>query len=286
MSYSNILVPINIYEDYNHILNSAEMIAHKYQASLTLLMVLDTPFELVPMANDYQKSLEDEAIKALKIAADRLKLKSAETAITAGTPHTEIIAFAKKHHHDLIVLGSHGKHGFKLVLGSTSNAVLHHAPCDVLTIYLHENQVPSASQYENVILATDMSPDNEQLIDTAKDIASYSEAELHAINVQSDPAVVVSTYGIAPDMHTEIYDQAKKQLESWAEKHGIRGQAKCSMGNSSQEIIKFANGFSNSLIVVGSHQKSAIGRFFLGSTANAILHYAKQDVLVVKLKPE
>ncbi len=284
MSYSNILVPINIYEDYHHILNSAEQIADKYNASLTLLMVLDTPFELVPMANDYQKALEDEAIKALKVATERLKIKSANTAIAAGTPHNEIIAHAKKNSNDLIVIGSHGKHGIKLILGSTSNAVLHHSPCDVLTVNLQEKQSPSAVKYKNIVIATDMSPDNDYLTETAKGVSEKFDANLNAINVQSDPAVVVSTYGIAPDMHTEIFEQAKKQLESWARDHGISGQAKCSMGNSSQEVINFSSELPDSLIVVGSHHKSAIGRFFLGSTANAILHYAKQDVLVVKLK--
>jgi nucleotide-binding universal stress UspA family protein len=284
MSYSNILVPINIYEDYHHILNSAEQIAHKYNASLTLLMVLDTPFELVPMANDYQKALEDEAIKALKVATESLQIKSADTAIAAGTPHNEIIAHAKKNNNDLIVLGSHRKHGVKLILGSTSNAVLHHATCDVLTVHLEEKQSASAVQYKNILISTDMSPDNDYLTETAKSVSEKFNATLNAINVQSDPAVVVSTYGIAPDMHTEIFEQAKKQLEGWANSHGITGEAKCAMGNSSQEVINYANELEDSLIVVGSHHKSAIGRFFLGSTANAILHYAKQDVLVVKLK--
>jgi len=284
MSYSNILVPINIYEDYNHVLNSAEQLAHKYNAKITLLMVLDTPFELVPMATDYQKSLEDEAIKALTIAAERLKLKSADTAIASGISHAEIIAYAKKYNNDLIVLGSHGKHGIKLILGSTSNTVLHHAPCDVLTIHLHEQQSASASNYENILVATDLAPDADYLTQTAKEIANNFGAKLHAIHVQSDPAVVVSTYGIALDMHTEIFNQAKKQMNDWAKAHEISGENKCAMGNSAQEIINYSHTFTHNLIVVGSHQKGALGRFFLGSTANAILHYAKQDVLVVKLK--
>jgi universal stress protein A len=35
---------------------------------------------------------------------------------------------------DLIVLGTHGRHGLGLMLGSTANAVLHGAPCDVLAV--------------------------------------------------------------------------------------------------------------------------------------------------------
>ena len=37
---------------------------------------------------------------------------------------------------DLIVVGSHGRHGLALLLGSTANDVLHGAPCDVLAVHL------------------------------------------------------------------------------------------------------------------------------------------------------
>ena len=35
---------------------------------------------------------------------------------------------------ELIVVGSHGRHGFSLIFGSTSNSVLHGAQCDVLAV--------------------------------------------------------------------------------------------------------------------------------------------------------
>ena len=37
---------------------------------------------------------------------------------------------------DLIVVGSHGRHGLALLLGSTANDVLHGAPCDVIAVRL------------------------------------------------------------------------------------------------------------------------------------------------------
>ncbi|MCY4045011.1 MAG: universal stress protein [Cellvibrionales bacterium] len=45
-----------------------------------------------------------------------------------------IVDTAKESQADLIVLGSHGTSGIKLLLGSTANGVLHHAPCDTLMI--------------------------------------------------------------------------------------------------------------------------------------------------------
>lgn len=56
-----------------------------------------------------------------------------------GSPKTEIIRVATENQVDLIVVGSHGRHGLALLLGSTANGVLHHAPCDVLAVRLQNN---------------------------------------------------------------------------------------------------------------------------------------------------
>jgi universal stress protein A len=53
-----------------------------------------------------------------------------------GSPKEEICALAVQEEVDLIVVGSHGRHGLALLLGSTANDVLHHAPCDVLAVRL------------------------------------------------------------------------------------------------------------------------------------------------------
>lgn len=57
------------------------------------------------------------------------------TTVSAGTPAQVIVDEAEKWGADLIVLGSHG-YGFwqRALLGSVSNAVLHHAPCSVLVV--------------------------------------------------------------------------------------------------------------------------------------------------------
>jgi universal stress protein A len=53
-----------------------------------------------------------------------------------GTPKQEIVRLAEQEGIDLIVVGSHGRHGLSLLLGSTANSILHYAGCDVMTIRL------------------------------------------------------------------------------------------------------------------------------------------------------
>jgi universal stress protein A len=56
--------------------------------------------------------------------------------LTYGQPRQEIHGLAKEQHCDLIVVGSHGRHGLALLLGSTANDILHGASCDVLAVRL------------------------------------------------------------------------------------------------------------------------------------------------------
>jgi len=53
-----------------------------------------------------------------------------------GAPKQEIVQLAEREQVDLIVVGSHGRHGLSLLLGSTANSVLHYAKCDVMAIRL------------------------------------------------------------------------------------------------------------------------------------------------------
>ena len=55
-----------------------------------------------------------------------------------GSTAKEILRIVQEQGLDLIVLGSHGRHGVAMLLGSTANAVLHHAECDLLAVRITE----------------------------------------------------------------------------------------------------------------------------------------------------
>lgn len=75
-----------------------------------------------------------ERVAAFGIAPDRV-------ATRIGRPALEIKAHAEQIGADLIVIGSHGRHGLTgIMLGSTANGVLHNAPCDVLTVHIAERE--------------------------------------------------------------------------------------------------------------------------------------------------
>ncbi|MCZ6869325.1 MAG: universal stress protein, partial [Gammaproteobacteria bacterium] len=54
--------------------------------------------------------------------------------VCVGNPASEIHRLSEAEGVDLVVMGTHGRHGLGLLLGSTANAVLHGVKCDVLAV--------------------------------------------------------------------------------------------------------------------------------------------------------
>ncbi|STX28259.1 Universal stress protein UspA [Legionella beliardensis] len=79
-------------------------------------------------------SIREQAEKELASLAQMLGIDAAHCMIEYGSTKNEILRVAKEKNIDLIVTGSHGKHGLSLLLGSTANAILHGAECDVLIV--------------------------------------------------------------------------------------------------------------------------------------------------------
>lgn len=76
----------------------------------------------------------EEASKELTKVAKLLHVKEADQFVKNGPAKTVIVDVAKDIKADLIVVGSHGRHGMQLLLGATANGVLHQALCDVLSV--------------------------------------------------------------------------------------------------------------------------------------------------------
>jgi len=94
----------------------------------------DIPMDL----SDIQRQLETQAANRLEEFKAQLSGFKVATHIIIGQPANEMHRFAKDNSVDLIVVGSHGRHGLALIFGSTSNGVLHGASCDVLAIRIKE----------------------------------------------------------------------------------------------------------------------------------------------------
>ncbi len=138
--YRNILVAVEFTPEIRVITEKAKEVADLYQAQLRLINVVEfsntllPPEVVLPDEFDMEKRMLEHARVSLKELALTHGLKEAKCYVEIGIARDEILRVAEDNEVDLIVIGSHGKHGVRLLLGSTANAVLHHAKCDVLAI--------------------------------------------------------------------------------------------------------------------------------------------------------
>ena len=143
-NYNHILVAIDFSSPSGQILNKARDIASRNNAKLSLLHVIeyvppiDTVYEPVLSSNWIFDETEmlTQAKSSMQAFGQKHQLTEDQLHTIPGTPKYEISEFVKDHQCDLVVLGSHGRHGLNILLGSTANAVLHDMPCDVLAIKL------------------------------------------------------------------------------------------------------------------------------------------------------
>ena len=118
--------------------HKAKKISDENNAELILVHVIEPiPAYAYPGFAGFAEvevSIREQAEKELNALAERLGLDAKHRLIEFGSTKNEVLRVAQEHNVDLIVTGSHGKHGLALLLGSTANAILHGAECDVLIV--------------------------------------------------------------------------------------------------------------------------------------------------------
>lgn len=87
---------------------------------------------------DIEEMLLENSRDSIIKVANQLKVPHNHVMIKVGPAKSLILEEAESLGVDLIIVGSHGRHGIRLLLGSTANAVLHGAKCDVLAVRLKQ----------------------------------------------------------------------------------------------------------------------------------------------------
>lgn len=140
--YKKILVAIDLSKDTEKVIKAALIMANHDASKLHFVHVVE-PISAAYSMDIYVANVSELQTEAIKFAEERLSalgrewnLSSGSTHCLLGAPATEIRSLAKEIEADSIVIGSHGHSGWKILLGSTANSVLHGAHCDVLTVYV------------------------------------------------------------------------------------------------------------------------------------------------------
>ncbi|MEX0901838.1 MAG: universal stress protein [Pseudohongiellaceae bacterium] len=138
--YNKIIVAIDLSEDSKWVMDRAVKLADGDAGKLSLVHVVE-PVAAAYSMDAYAININELQQEAMNIATQRLTdigkkigVPPSQQFALLGAPSTEIRNLASEQNADVIVIGSHGHSGWKILLGSTANKVLHGAACDVLTV--------------------------------------------------------------------------------------------------------------------------------------------------------
>lgn len=142
-AYKKILVAIDISAEAEQVLQAAADIAEASQAAISIIHVTDSPVSPYSQWSDYvvpvsEHQVRESLFKKLASLVEDVGLSKSLITIDFGRAIDVIVDKAETEQAELIVIGSHGRHGIKALLGSTANGVLHHANCDVLSVRVRE----------------------------------------------------------------------------------------------------------------------------------------------------
>ena len=135
--YQHVLIATYLSEENRPIIEKALFIAKAFDAKVSVLHVVEPltgyGYSYVGIA-DIEAELLTEAQKSMAVLAEKYNIPKERCHVEVGPMKIEMIDLVNKEKVDCLVVGSHGRHGFSELLGSTAHTAVHSAPCDVITV--------------------------------------------------------------------------------------------------------------------------------------------------------
>ncbi|EMA56160.1 universal stress protein [Halococcus thailandensis] len=288
--FDRILLPTDGSEAVQPAIEQALALAETYDASLYVLHVVETAGIPARVAKDELfDALESEgreAIENIHKQASRADIPHVEGSIANGTPYRAILKRADEHDVDLIVMGTHGRTGVeRQLLGSTTERVMRRADAPVLTVQADE---ATTHPYRNVLVPTDGSDCATDALELGIDVAGANGASLHLLTV-----VDRGDFGInlrSDERTTEVNAAATDVVDdatAVAERAGIESvSGTIETGTSIHQAIRsYVEENDVDLVVLGTHGRTGVDRYMLGSVTEKFVRTSPVPVLTARKTP-
>lgn len=141
--------------------------------------------------------------------------------------------------------------------------------------------------YKKILVAVDLSEASRKVLERAADFAAQSKAELNVLHViEFSPFAYAGEFSatLDPNLEQTLVTGAQESLAEVCKEFTIAPDRQfVERGSVKMVVNEMAAQTKSDLIVVGSHSHHGF-ELLLGSRANAILHSAKCDVYVVRMR--
>jgi len=298
---TRILCPIDFSEHSRRALTHAVALAKWYDSTITVLHV----FSVVRATAYVPESRMVEFLVLTEADRKRLVLEVQQFVDAGGHPDVpieivvregdttgEILGQASALPADLLVLGTHGRSGFRrLLLGSVTEKVLHLASCPVLSVPRGvEGAVPAPPVvFKRILCAVDFSDCSLKGLNYALSVAQEADAHLLVVHVMELPHELAEPLGFAQlnlDAYRTGYEQESLARLNDAIPETVRAYCRVETqvlaGRPYRQILDAAEAQRSELIVMGIHGRGAVDLMLFGSTTQHVVRQASCPVLTVR----
>ena len=277
-AYERILVPTDMSELASVALRYAALFRDRLGSRISLLYADETwlPVDVFEMPLGYYLEHAPQAKAKLQqklreyIAEVLPGSNNIETQVVQDSPSRAIVQTAKEMKADLVIMGTHGRHGWRrALLGSVAENVLHEIDRPVLTV---TPAVTSAPDIRRVVCPVNFTYVARQSLEHATQIAEAFDAEL---------VIVYVAEGVQPPKLPEV----EAAFSLWVDP-AMRGRARYKLvvvgdGDAAECVLSTVADVEADLIVLGAQHKFFHDATVLGTTTNRVIRFARCPVLTV-----
>jgi universal stress protein E len=264
-------------------LRRAGLLARKRDAGLTLVHVVedDQPRSLIELERREASKFLDEQIHSLA----ELRGVRCNFLLAGGAAFDGILQTARISSADLIVMGSHRKQLLRDVfIGTTVERVIRGGTYPVLMVNKAVDH-----PYERVLAATDMSEVSARAIRIGEDFGMTDNANLILVHAFLAPTTTKTTLADASAGAINAYVDEERlrtnaDLSAFIEANRFSAEKwsrHVEPGTPFEVISRVVQEKMSDLLILGTHGRTGIEKFFLGSVAEEALRALDVDILVV-----
>ena len=277
---TSILAPTDLSDSSIPALRYARLFAERFAAKLTAMYTdpIVYPIETAGLADGLFINTTPEHQARLRAEVERhadpvMAGRAYDIDVTIGLPVPSILAAAKQRSADLIIMGTHLRHGWRrALLGSVSEGVLHGSECPVLTVANRDGYV-GATPYAitNIVCPVNFTDVARESLHVAARIAETFGARLTIVHV------------IESSEHVYVQGD-EERVRSWI---APELQALCSYrelvvrGGAAERVLDCADDVGADFLVIGAQRKLFRDAIVIGTTTERLIRFASCPVLVV-----
>ncbi|WP_049909439.1 universal stress protein [Haloarcula japonica] len=279
--FDTILVPTDGSPGSERAFEAAVALARTHDATVHVLSVVDKHGP----TDDWDYDGDSPAAAFIESQADHVDSEglSVASAVREGVVHDAVLDYADENAIDLIVMGTHGRTGVRrFLLGSVTEKIVRLADVPVLSV--KADAEPGTISFDDILLPTDGSSGAEAAIEPTGTLASETDATVHLVSVVDTRSlgVDVGSSVIVDELESVATDAIGDASDRLAELGVGTIETAITHGTPYRAILDAIEDADADLVVIGTHGRTGIDRYLLGSVAEKLVRTSPIPVMTVR----